>query len=200
MLRQTIIALLTGVVAAIAGIPCPEVKAEPVENGSLIRLRHNEAQPLTGFLIEIVDYPGNRFAYMRDELFGSSIAAGHERRIVVNNLMPGTVPDYLKVTAAVYANGTSCGTADKVKLIIDARRENRQLNRAIIGRIKEGLSAGASTENLTTDLTKWARSNSAVNSAVITHVVEQLKRTSTDKVLSALEKVEQILAASKPPL
>jgi hypothetical protein len=193
-------AILTGIVAAIAQTACPEVKAEPVENGSLIYLRHNEAQPLTGFLIEIVDYPGNRFVYMKDELFGASLAAGEERRIVVNSLMPGTVTDYLKVTAAVYADGATCGKAEKVKLIIDARRQQRELNREIISRIRKAVSAGDSTESLTTGLTGWALSTSTVSSAVIARVVEQLKRTSTGKVLGALDMVEQTLAASKPPL
>lgn len=200
MLRRAATLILAGVVAATADAPCPEVKAEPVENGSLIRLQHNEKQPLTAFLIEVVDYPGNRFVYMKDELFGQAVAAGNERRIVVSNLMPGTVPDYLKVTAAVYADGSTCGTAEKVRVIVDARRQNRQLNHEIISRIRKARSAGNSTESLTAELADWARSASPASGAVITHVVEQLKRRSIDDVLTALETVGQVLAASKPRL
>src|SRR3954454_19908677 len=101
MLCRIAAIILAGVVTVMAGTPCPEVKAEPVEDGSLIRIRHNQPHLLTAFLVEIVDYPGNQFSRMQDDLFRPGIAAGDERRIVVSNLMPGTVPDYLKVTAAI---------------------------------------------------------------------------------------------------
>src|SRR5688572_20300182 len=67
MFRRMLALVFTSMAAEAAGRPCPEVKAEPVEEGSLIRIWHNQPQPLTAFLIEIVDYPGNRFAHMEDE-------------------------------------------------------------------------------------------------------------------------------------
>src|SRR5690349_12279606 len=193
--------ILTAIFASLAaGAPCPEVTAEPVEGGSLIRIRHNEPPALTAFLLEIVDYPGNHFTHMEDELFRGGIAAGEEKRIVVQSFMPGTVPDYLKATAAIYEDGGTCGATDKVKLIVDARRQNLQLTREIIGRIQKSLSAGDSAEDLEAQLTLWARSTAASSAAVITHTAGELKRRSPDEVLGALRIVERTLAGSKPAL
>lgn len=101
--------------------PCPEVTGTPAEDGSVITVRNREAQPLSAFLVEIVDYPGSRFSHL--EAPGAAIAPGQERRVVVRSLMPGTVPDYLKVTAAVYAGGGACGSEDKVQLLRDELRK-----------------------------------------------------------------------------
>lgn len=201
MLLRALAIILAGAVASIAvGAPCPEVTAEPVQGGSLIRIRHNEPLSLTAFLLEIVDYPGNHFAHMEDELFRGSIPAGKEKRIVVKRLMPGTVPEYLKATAAIYEDGAICGAADKVNLILDGRRENLQFTRELIRRIEEGLSAGNSTEDLAAQLVDWARSTSASSGAVITHAINELKRRSPDEVLGALRIVERTLVSSKPAL
>jgi hypothetical protein len=201
MLLGLLAGILTGAVACIAaGSPCPGVKAEPTDNGSLIRIRHSEAQPLTAFLVEIVDYPGNRFAYLGDELFREGIAAGEEKRIAVTSLMPGTVPDYLRMTAGVYKNGVTCGAPDKVKLIIDARRQNLQLTRDIIGRIEKSVSAREPRDNLIAQLAEWARAASPTSSAVITHAASELKRRTPEEALEALRTVERTLAASKPSL
>lgn len=198
MLPRIVGAILTGLIAVMATTPCPEVKAEPVDDGSLIRIRHNQPHPLTAFLLEIVDYPGNRFSHMQDDLFRPTTAAGEEGRIVVASLMPGTVPDYLKVTAAIYANGDTCGPADKVKLIIDARRQNLQLNRELISSIEKARDARKSAQEIAAELTERARSESPAFSGVMTHVAEELKRRSVDEVLGVLRIVEQTLAASKP--
>ena len=93
---------------------------------------------------------------------------------MVQSFMPGTVPDYLKATAAIYEDGATCGATDKVKLIVDARRQNLQLTRELIGRIQKSLSAGDSVEALTAQLTACARSTSASSGAVITHAVAEL--------------------------
>ena len=137
---------------------------------------------------------------MEDGLFRGSIAAGQEKRVVVPNLMPGTVPDYLKATAAIYEDGGTCGAADKVKLILDARRKNLQFTRELIGRIEKGLSAGLSIEHLAAELAKWARSSSVSSGGVITHAANELKRRPPDEVLGALRIVERTLAGSKPAL
>jgi hypothetical protein len=114
--------------------------------------------------------------------------------------MPGTVPDYLKTTAAIYEDGESCGAADKVKMILDARRKHLQFTRELISRIEKGLSAGDSIETLAAQLAKCAPSTSANSGAVITYAANELKRRSPDEVLGALRVVERTLAGSKPAL
>jgi hypothetical protein len=200
MTRRIVIALFACFVPVMSAAPCPEVNAEPFKDGSLIRIRHDQPQVLTAFLIEIVDYPGNRFAHLEDELFRDSIPAGKERRLVVSSLMPGTVPDYLKVTAAIYGDGTVCGTLEKVKLILDARRENLQQTREIIGRIQKAQTSQGSTASLTAELRARAQSASPSVKGVFSHVADQLDRVSLHEVLRSLRVVEQTLAASKPSL
>jgi hypothetical protein len=201
MFGHALAVLLAGFVASTAaGTPCPEVTAEPVEGGSLIRVRHNQKQSLTAFVVEIVGYPGNHFAYMEDDLFRGSIAAGKEKRVVVMTLMPGTVPDYLKTTAAIYEDGATCGAAGKVKTILDARRNQLRFTRELISRIEKGISAGDSIENLAAQLARWARSATAASGGVITHTANELKRRSPGEVVGALRIVERTLAGSKPAL
>ncbi|MDZ4801476.1 MAG: hypothetical protein SGI92_25235, partial [Bryobacteraceae bacterium] len=79
------------------------------------------SQPLTAFLVEMVDYPGNNFKLLKNEA-KSPIRPGEERRYKVSSLMPGTAPDYLKATAALYADGSTVGDSDKVTQLKNAIR------------------------------------------------------------------------------
>lgn len=120
-MRAAVLLAVAAFSAAAAVPPCPEVTAEPAEHGSLVRIRHSNGQPLVAFLVEIVDYPGSRFTYV-DADVRPALEAGREKRFVVGSLMPGTVPDYLKVTAAIYRDDAACGSAGKVKQLQQARR------------------------------------------------------------------------------
>jgi hypothetical protein len=106
--------------------------------------------------------------------------------------MPGTVPDYLKVTAAIYADGGTCGAADKVKGLLDERRRNLLFTRELANRVENGVSA----EQLAT----WGAAMPSALRGVIDHVIEQLKSESPEKVAGALRDVERIYVASKPAL
>lgn len=191
---------LLAVAFASAAAPCPEVKAEPAPEGSRIHIQNTAAHPITAFVIEIVDYPGNQFAYRKDELFGAAIAPASERIITVGTLMPGTVPDYLKMTGAVFANGDICGDSQKVKPILDLRRENLKLSRDLISRVEKAKAAQQAPDKLAAELVESARSAKEGPSGVINHIASFLKRGSYDDVLAALRTTEQILAASKPVL
>ena len=201
MLGRMLVGALVGAAALAADATCPQVKSEPLDDGSVMRVVHHEPQPLTAYLIEIVDYPGNRFAHMEDELFRTSIPSGVEKRIVVATLMPGTVPEYLKVTAAIYADGRTCGPPSKLKLILAPRREKLQFTRALIEQIEKSAAGGASTDRLMADLNERRRSISAGSSGVVAHITNLLKNgSSSDDILGALRLVERTLATSKPAL
>ena len=112
---------------------------------------------------------------MEDELVRGGIAAGTVKHIVVQTLMPGTAPDYLKATAAIYEDGAIWGTAYKVKLILDARRVNLQFTRELIRRIEKSISPGDLNSDLMRQLAEWAPSTSRSSRAVITYAVKELK-------------------------
>src|SRR5579875_167498 len=92
-----------------AGAPLPQLRIEPTTGGSIFYVKNVASQPLTGYLIELVDYPGSSYTFWQDSLgaeFGlEAISPGQEKRIQVANMTVGAVPDYVKMEAAVYADG-----------------------------------------------------------------------------------------------
>src|SRR5205823_6312458 len=106
-------AVLAGFVANAAGPPLPELRVEPTGGGSIFYVRNVASEPLTGFLIELVNYPGSSYSLWVDAVGGEAIAPGAEKRIPVTNMTVGAVPDYVKMQTAVYADGSSCGIPEK---------------------------------------------------------------------------------------
>lgn len=87
----------------------------------MIRVKNVGAQPLAAFLVELVGYPGSRFTLAKDEA-KAPIAAGEERKYTVKQMMPGAAPEYVKPTAAIYVDGSTAGTDEKVRLLRSAMR------------------------------------------------------------------------------
>jgi hypothetical protein len=196
-----VLGLITALfVSPAPGAVCPEVNAEPTEGGSVIRIRHKESHPLTAFLVEIVDYPGNHFTYMEDSLVRGKTAANAEKQVLVQSLMPGTVPEYLKVTSAVYEDGSTCGAVEKLKVLVDARRSELAFTRELIARIEKGLSDGVAPAELANGVAEFGRSRPRSSSAVVSDVADELKRRPAAEILAGLRAVEKILVTSKPSL
>jgi hypothetical protein len=200
MLLRVVFLLTIALAVLPADGPLPKLQSEPTENGSLIRIRNVGSQPLTAYLIEIVDYPGNEFALLQDLVEGEPMAAGAEKSVTVSSLMPGTVPEYLKVQAAVYADGSSAGVPEKIKQVLEARRSRLRTTRELIRRIEEAQAAGTPGSTLEGELTKWSGSDPAVTRGVISQAVSQLRTARAEEVLAALRASERTLAISKPLL
>ena len=66
-LRTFASAILFILPAAAAEMPLPELRIEPANGGSILFVKNVSPQPLTAFLIELVDYPGSGFAMVQDE-------------------------------------------------------------------------------------------------------------------------------------
>ena len=101
----------------LAQAPLPSLLVEATDGGSAFVIRNtHSSQALTAYLIELVDYPGSSFAYSQDELAqgGSSLGAGKQRRFPVPNMTLGAAPDYVKMRAALYADGSASGADDQV--------------------------------------------------------------------------------------
>jgi hypothetical protein len=97
--------------------PVPELKVEATDGGSALVIRNSHpTSMLTAYLVELVDYPGSTWAFSQDELAAGTepLAAGKTRRIPIHNMTVGAAPDYVKMRAALYSDGSAAGEADKV--------------------------------------------------------------------------------------
>src|SRR5437588_4906215 len=120
-LAKWIAAVMLSLPVILAQAPLPDLRVEAAPGGSVLYVRNTSSQPLTAFLIELVGYPGSSWAHSQDSL-RDPIPAGGEKRIPVTSMTVGAVPEYVKMQAAVYADGTSGGVPQKVAQIIDRRR------------------------------------------------------------------------------
>ncbi len=118
----------------LAQAPLPNLVVEATDGGSAFVIRNTHpTHALTAYLVELVDYPGSSFAYSHDEFAngGKPLGAGQQRRIPVPNMTLGAAPDYVKMRAALYADGSASGADDKVAQL----RARRKLLLATIGEI-----------------------------------------------------------------
>src|ERR1700737_3372798 len=155
--RLTAILLLV-LSAAAAQTPLPELKIEPAAGGSVFFIKNAASQPLTAFVIELVNYPGSSYSLWRDEIASEPIPPGVEKRIAVANMTVGAVPDYVKIQAALYADGTSSSIPEKITQLIDRRRLTLQTTRELIRRIEKAQSAGTPKAELAGELKQWSDS------------------------------------------
>lgn len=200
--------------AAAAQAPLPDLRVEPTTGGSIFTIRNGSAQPLTAYLIELVNYPGSSYSLWQDEV-AAPISPGAEKRIQVANMTVGAVPDYVKMRAALYADGTSGGIPEKVAQIVARRRFVLETTRELIRRCEQAQSAGTAKPTLIDGLKQWAdtmqpagkanRNSQAFISqsaarALIADTVARLDAHSLDEALAGLRASERALAASKPAL
>lgn len=189
----------------------PELRIEPTTGGSVFYIRNTSVQPVTAYLIELVDYPGSSFSFWQDDAASELIAPGAEKRIPIGNMTVGAVPEYVKMRAALYADGTSSGIPEKIAQLIEHRRFLLQTTRELIAQLDK---AGAKPAAIMA-LKQWAESlpaptktnrgsTAALNNvrakALIERTLASLDANSLEDVLQNLRASEQRLAASKPAL
>ena len=199
-------------IAALWAQPLPQLRIEPVDAGSVIYIRNVSAVPLTAFLLELVDYPGSSFTFWRDEVTTGGIAPGVEQQYRVTNMTIGASPDYVKVQAAVYQDGSSSGIPAKVSLILARRSTTLETTRELIRRLEK---SSASKAALTTDLKQWAdtlkpvrgvnrnspeaiRQDAALDT--ISSAIGALNEHSLEDTLRNLGATEKAIAASRPAI
>jgi|SRR5579883_3054185 len=187
----------------------PELRTEPMEGGSTFHIRNTAGVPLTGYLIELVDYPGSSFTMIQDELLtGNPIAPGADRTLSVNSMTPGAVPEYVKLTAALFADGSSAGDPAKVARLQTRREFLRETARELARRLREGKTQ----PDLAPSLKSWAEasfppptksnrnSQAAINNVaahgLVMDAANRLARQSPDDVLSHTEEIAARLQAS----
>ncbi len=142
---------------AFAQQPLPELRIEAIDGGSVFYVRNGASQPLTAYLIELVNYPGSSYALWRDD-FADPLPPGAERRIQVANMTIGAAPEYVRMQAAIYGDGTSAGVPDKVGQFVERRRRVLETTRQLIDRIEKAQSGAMDKAALLADLEAWENS------------------------------------------
>src|SRR5262249_5380134 len=129
--------------AAGAEPPLPKLRVEPTTGGSIFYVRNVSTQPPTAHVIEMVDYPRRVFQLYEDEISSEPIPPDKEKKIQVANMTVGAVPDYVKIQAAVYADGSTAGVKERVNQILSRRQFSLDTVRDLIRRVtlmKDGKS------------------------------------------------------------
>ena len=193
--------------------PLPELKIDAVAAGSVLRIRNIAPLPLTAYLIELVDYPGSSFANWQDAITGELIAPGVEINVPISNMTVGAVPDYVKLQAALYADGSSSGVPEKVALLIASRRAQLETARELIARLNAAIAKETPVLQLVAALSEWADAikppgkpanrvplTMSNQMAMIYNIKGKLATQSVPVVLKQVQAREQQLIASKPPL
>ncbi len=200
------VCLLVPFWTAIAQSPLPALRVEATNGGSILIIRNVAPQPLTGFPIELLNYPGSYYAFWQDDITSEPIAAGAEQKTQVSNMTIGAVPDYVKMEGALYADGSSSGAPDKVALLVERRRFMLQTLRALIERLQKAQEKSIGEEGLITDLKQWSDSmqpvgkskrysqadiNNVAARSLIQSAVKSLGEHSLSETLSELRAEEQ---------
>jgi hypothetical protein len=185
----------------------PELRTEPIGGGTVFFVKNTSSQPLTAYLIELVNYPGSSFALWQDEIGAEPVAPGAEKRIQVTNMTAGAVPDYMHLTAAIFADGSTAGVPEKVTQFVERRKAVLATTRELIGRLEKGATKA--------DLKQWADSlqpvgkvkansqpviNQAAARGLVLEVAGKLESHSTNETIAGLRASEKALVASKPAL
>jgi hypothetical protein len=196
--------------AAAAQAPLPQLRIEPTTGGSIFFVKNTSQQPLTAYLIELVNYPGSSYSLWQDDL-AEPIAPGAEKRIQVANMTVGAVPDYVKLQAAIFADGSKSGIPEKAAQIVERRRAVLETTRELLKRIGNG----PNKSGVAADLKQWSgslpaipraqrNSQGAINQAavksLIADTVKRLDTQSLSEVVAWLHESEKLLAASQPTL
>ena len=184
--------------------PLPELRIDAITAGSVLFVRNTSQQPLVAYLIELVDYPGSSYSLWQDEIAsGEFIAPGVEKRIQITNMTVGAVPDYVKMRAAIYADGSTAGIPEKVALMTGRRRAQLDIARELRKRIEAGDEILNWADSLKPEGKPNYSSAAWVNRTAQYSFVQSFRRktpASVADVLAQVRAAEMMLAASKPAL
>jgi hypothetical protein len=194
-------AFLAALSLVAADPPLPGLRVEAAPAGSVIYVRNVYSQPLIAFLVELVDYPGSSFSHSTDEVGGEGIPAGVEKAYPVRSMLVGAVsPEYVKVRAAVYADGSASGNPESIKLFIDRRKTRLETTRELIRRIGIAQSNGTLKPGIVESLKQWSASLGPVSQQAVARAIGDLEQLSIEAAVSNLKHAEQAIASSKPTL
>jgi hypothetical protein len=212
-LKKLTVALVMVLAPAAAQTLLPGLRVEPVSGGTNFYVKNTAAQPLTAFILALDGYPGSNYVLVQDESSAAPIAPGEEQRIHTSNMTPGAVPDYMKLQAALYADGTSSGQPEKIAQLLEHRRVMLETTRGLIERLEKGSGGGpGGTAALVAALRQWSGSipeperrertrpagiNQIDSKNLIERIAQQLESSAPGDVLAGLHASARALAVSK---
>jgi hypothetical protein len=201
---------------AVSESPLPELRVEPAVQSSILFVKDAASQPpLTAFLVELIGYPGSYYQLWEDDVTSGPVEPGVEKRIPISNMTVGAVPNYVKLTAAIYADGTSTGAPEKVAQLVERRKAMLVATRELIAKLDTAQRAKALAATLAAELRQKAdalpsltrstqKSQDAINRSAVKNVTSEmaiyLGGHSINETLSTLRAAEAKLVASKPAL
>lgn len=210
MSLTTLAAALLGTMAVCAAQSnLPELKVEATNGGSVLRVRNTATQPVVSYMIELVNYPGSWFAYWQDETTAAPIKAGEERRIPITNMTVGAAPEYVRMRAAVFADGATAGDPDRVSALVARRKKVLATTKDLIARLEK--ASGQDAAAVAAELKKWddslpgpTRSNrarpegilAAAEKGCIAEAAAAVQKGGIAAALSALKEAEKKLSAT----
>jgi hypothetical protein len=204
------LALLAPVIAA-AQAPLPVLRIDPTAGGSVFYIKNTYTQPVTAYFIEMADYPGSYYSLWADISDSEPIAPAAEIRKPISNMTVGAVPDYVKLQAAIFADGSTAGVPEKITLLLGRRRAILSAVRDMV-RIAEKTAAKETliqdlkqySESLPTVSRAQSRSQAGVDQsavrATVAKAMSRLGAESPELLLAELRLLERMLTASKPAL
>jgi hypothetical protein len=203
--RKLAAASFLAIASLAAQAPLPALRIEPTTGGSIFYIKNTHTAPLAAYMIEMPDYPGSYYVLFIDVLDAQPIAPGTELRKPITNMTVGAVPDYVKMQAAVYTDGSTAGAPEKVSAILERRKATIATIHELIARLEKGQTAA--------DLKQWSdglppiprnrtRSQEAFNQAEVRSVIakasNRLSSEGSEKTLAQLREIDRMLAAAKP--
>jgi len=204
--RKLALVLLLSSSAFAAEAPLPALRIEPTGGGSIMYVRNTGSAPLAAFLIELVNYPGSSYSFSQDDITHEAVPAGSEQRIQVTNMTIGAVPEYVKMQAALYADGSTSGIPEKITELIDRRRFGLETLHTLIERLEKAHAAATPKTSVIADLKQWAdslqpagkskrNSQTAINQAaarvLVADTAASLEQHSLEEILTLLQAAEQ---------
>ena len=194
--------LTLSAIAFLLAPPLPKLRTEATAGGSLFHVRNAATQPLTAYLIELVNYPGSSYMLFQDEITTAPLPPGEEKHIPVANMTVGAVPESVKLQAALYADGSTAGIPEKIMQLLERRRHVLATTVELISRLEEAPSPSSA------DLKQWADSippptranrntqaaiNNAAAKALILDIAAKLESTPPAAILITLRAAERAL-------
>jgi len=202
---------LLAAVGALSAAELPALRTEAVNAGSIFHVKNTSAQPLTAYLIELVEYPGSSFTLLQDEV-AAPVAPSVEKSIPSTNMTVGAAPEYVKITAAIYADGATAGDPVKVALVLGRRKAVLETARELVARLEKAKAAGTPKAELAAALKQWSDSlqpqtrtrglsaaslNASASRGTIGNAIARLD-SSIDDALAEVRATERVFAAAKP--
>lgn len=110
----------------------------------------------------------------------------------------GAAPDYVKVQAALYEDGSSSGIPEKIALLVARRKSILETTRELIRRIEKAQAGGTSKDQVIAGLSEWAQNLQPPAKTVVNDTIAHIEERSLEAALTQLRRDERAYAASRP--